>query len=470
MSSRHSALLRPAIGAFGLLLACSTAWPAATMDFPGLGTITIEQPSGPPRAFVIFLSGDGGWNQGVVAMARHLADAGSLVAGVDVRQMAAHATTSHDACVNSAEVLEELSHFVQQKYGMRQYALPILVGYSSGATLAYGTLAQSPPGTFGGAVSLGFCPDLEWRKPLCTGNGLQHDPAPKVGFEYRPAPHLQEPWIVLQGAHDEVCDAAVTREFAHRVPGATLLMLPKVGHGYSVEQNWLPQFMDAYHTVANSGSSGKAVLPADVDDLPLIELPAGRAEEPLFAVLLSGDGGWAGLDKAVAGELNARGVPVVGWDSLRYFWNARTPDGAAQDIDRVIRHYARSWGKSAVLLVGYSQGADVMPFMLNRMPEPSRRMVAGTALLGVSNEAFFEFSVSHWIGHPTGGVPVLPEIRAAAALHLGQLSCIYGAEDEDSPCRQPGMQGLRPIMLPGGHHFRGDYGRVAAAVLEGLAP
>lgn len=71
-----------------------------------------------------------------------------------------------------------------------------------------------------------------------------------------------------------------------------------------------------------------------------LERPHGTPSQ--VVIVLSGDGGWAGLDKAVAAELNARGVPVVGWDSLRHFWDARTPDGAAHDLDRLIRYYARA--------------------------------------------------------------------------------------------------------------------------------
>ncbi len=48
---------------------------------------------------------------------------------------------------------------------------------------------------------------------------------------------------------------------------------------------------------------------------------------PTFAVILSGDGGWAGLDKKVAAALAAQGIDVVGIDSLRYFWSERTRRG-----------------------------------------------------------------------------------------------------------------------------------------------
>ena len=459
-------LLRDACGVLVAMLVCATAWGASTLDYPGLGTVTIERPPGAPRHVVIFLSGDGGWNKGVVDMARHLVDEEALVAGVDVTQMERQARDSRAACVASAGMLEGLSHFVQQRFGLQHYEKPVLVGYSSGATLAYATLAQAPPGTFKGAVSLGFCPDLEWSRPLCRGEGLEHDAA-RIGFVYRPARHLQEPWIALQGEQDQVCAATPTRDFVARVPGAEVLMLPKVGHGYSVERNWLPQFTGAFRKIAATAQPAQRPLPDDLRDLPLIELPARGAPRDVFAIMLSGDGGWAGLDQEVAAELNARGVAVVGWDSLRYFWSARSPDGAAHDLGRVIQHYARAWDKPRVLLVGYSQGADVLPFMVNRLPVSARSLVAGTALIGLSADAFFEFSVSHWISTPAGGLPVAPEISPG---RLGRVTGIYGAEEQDSLCRSIKSAGLRGVELPGGHHFDGDYARVASAVLAGLPP
>jgi type IV secretory pathway VirJ component len=118
-----------------------------------------------------------------------------------------------------------------------------------------------------------------------------------------------------------------------------------------------------------------------------------------------------------------------------------------------------------VLLVGYSQGADVLPFMVNRLPAVTRAAVAGVAAIGISDEAFFEFSVRHWIGTPTGGLPIAPEVERG---RLPRFTCIYGAQEADSPCRTFDVAAIRRVELPGGHHFDGDYPRVAAAVIEGL--
>jgi type IV secretory pathway VirJ component len=450
-------------GSLALLAASATV--AETVEYPGLGSVTIYQPAGIPKEVVIFVSGDGGWNLGVVGMAQHLAGEGAFVAGVDINQMGRQVLASGAACNYSAGTFETFSHFVQQKYGMKRYTPPILVGYSSGATVVYATLAQSPAGTFKGALSLGFCPDLDWKKPFCRGEGLEHDPGAKVGFVYQPATHLRDPWFALQGEQDQVCSAEQTRQFVAKVPGAQVVSLPKVGHGYSVEANWLPQFLAAFRKIAEGSEVPRPALPAGVSDLPLVELPAAGAAKDVLAIMLSGDGGWAGLDKEVARELNARGVPVIGWDSLRYFWEARTPDGAARDLDRVIRHYSQAWNKSRVLLVGYSQGADTMPFMVNRLPPESRRLVIATALIGVSDEAFFEFHVSHWLGTPSGGLPTRPEM---ANERLGPVACIYGKDETDSPCRKPQGPHIREVALSGGHHFDGDYAGVAQAVLAAL--
>jgi len=203
-----------------------------------------------------------------------------------------------------------------------------------------------------------------------------------------------------------------------------------------------------------------------VDDLPLLELPVASNVSDTFAILLSGDGGWSALDKAVARELNAHGIAVVGWDSLHYFWDARTPAGAARDLDRVMRHYAHSWRKSRVLLLGYSQGADTLPFMINRLPADTARLVRATVLIGMGAEAFFEFHVSHWIGTPKGGMPTRPEVTSG---RLGPVLCIHGQGDDDSACEELRGTGVRAVALAGGHHFDGDYAAVAAAIVSGLA-
>src|SRR3954463_7272004 len=157
--------------------------------------------------------------------------------------------------------------------------------------------------------------------------------------------------------------------------------------------------------------------------LPLIEVPANvSAAKPYFAVMISGDGGWAQLDKAVSQKLAAGGVPVVGLNALEYFWKERKPDALARDISSVIETYGSRWNRRDVVLIGYSRGADVLPFAVTRLPEAVRRRVALVALLSPSKSATFEFKVADWF-KDRNGVPTRPEIDRMRGT---KTICVYG--------------------------------------------
>ena len=69
------------------------------------------------------------------------------------------------------------------------------------------------------------------------------------------------------------------------------------------------------------------------------------------------------------------------------------------------------WYASEVALIGCSFGADVMPFVYNRLPHRSRLRVALIALLGFSRTADFQITLTGWLGEPPqlDALPVLPE-------------------------------------------------------------
>jgi type IV secretory pathway VirJ component len=460
--------------AFTLILAL-LAGPAAasadeTITFGRFGTVTLYRPAGTPKNVVLFLSGDGGWNLGVVGMARHLVQQGAVVAGIDFPAYLKALEASGDSCAYPAADLERLGHYIEALLGFPGFVRPILVGYSSGATAVYATLVQSPSGTFAGGLVLGFCPDLDIRKPWCRGSGLASTPRKDGhGVDFLPAAHGSGALVVLQGEIDQVCDAQGTQAFAARLPDTDLVMLPRVGHGYSVEKNWVPQFLDAWRKLsadaAPPAAAGPTAGPAAVDDLPLTLVHPAASGGRQLAIMLSGDGGWAGLDKSVAGALAARGAEVVGWDSLSYFWQARTPDGASKDLARVLRHFMAAYGRDSVILIGYSQGADAMPFMFNRLPADLARTVERVVLIAPSKSATFEFHLSTWLGKDPPGVPTGPEVSRISGK---RLTCLYGGDEDDSLCRELNGADYRVIQLPGGHHFSGDYETLAKTILDDL--
>ena len=242
-----------------LLLLCaalSTRLSAAEREFdygPPFGKVTLYTPEQAPRSMVLFLSGDGGWHLGVIKMATTLVNAGAAVVGIDVRHYLADIAAHPAPCRYMAADFETLAHRVQRELHITDYQLPLLYGYSSGATVAYAVLVQSPPGTFGGAVSMGFCPDQKFGgTPLCPGPGAQlaYHPGPKRAFVFEPAAHLSDRWIAFQGQDDKTCVPGAVDEFAAQVGNSSVVRLGRVGHGFGVEDRWVPQLIETLHTLA----------------------------------------------------------------------------------------------------------------------------------------------------------------------------------------------------------------------------
>lgn len=423
--------------------------------------VTMYVPQGAVKQFVLMLSGDAGWNPAMGEMADALAEEGALVAGVDAPQLFAALARDGADCVYPDGDLENLSHYIQAYYRLPTYHTPLLVGYSSGATLAYAMLAQAPAETFAGALSLGFCAELELRKPLCKTGSLRYALRKDGGADLLPAARLPVPWIAIHGELDQVCNATSAKKFLAPVAGAQFVLLPDVGHGFGVKGNWLPQYKMAYAQLAQQHAASLPSPPKDLSGLPLIEVPVKTSGDTL-AIMLSGDGGWAGLDKEVAAALAQAGIPVAGLDSLRYFWSKRTPESLAADLDRIVRYYSANWHRRRVLLIGYSQGADVLPFAVGRLPTRTRQTIALTALLGLGERAHFEFHFSNWVKQDKGGLPIAPEI---ATLHQMKVLCIYGADETDSLCPSVASTQVQALKLQGGHHFNGDYRHLAELII-----
>lgn len=443
-----------------------------TVSFGPFGTIHLYQTTDKPDHLVLFISGDGGWNLGVIDMARELAQTGALVAGIDIIHYLKELGTLTEKCAYPAAHLENLSQYLQTRYRFGSYTLPILVGYSSGATLVYATLAQSPPNTFMGGISLGFCPDQPLPKPMCKGSGQltwTMDTKIKNTYIFNPAP-LAAPWTALQGDQDQVCDPGATQSFVNRVGNGRVILLPKVGHGYSVPKNWLPQFQAAYQQIIKNDTTARkqpvANAPGPLDDLPLVELPVNGTGLDYFAVIVTGDGGWASIDKSLGEALNRDNIPVVGLNSLQYFWSYKSPEQSSADLARIIRHYSREWGKKKVVLIGYSRGADVLPFMINRLPEDLKQTIIASVLLGVEAHIEFQFKVADWLAGNKNdmSLPVIPEVEKLAGKHL---ACIYGEDEKDtSICPELDPKRFTVIQMKGGHHFGGDYQKLAQIILD----
>ena len=225
--------------------------------------VYVYRPQGAARNLVVFLSGDGGWGSELGAIAQRLTMSGALVAGINVRRLLAEYRLDSAPCVSTGPDLAELSRYLRQRYRLGPSG-PVLVGHSAGATLAFVALAQSPAGTFAGALTLSFCEDLDLVKPLCPAPDTQpaiQSVARSDGVRLLPPARLPAPWLALHGLDDEVCPAPEARAFVEAIHGARFVGLPGIAHSYHHLSRWWPQFAAAYRELAPPASASTAAVP-----------------------------------------------------------------------------------------------------------------------------------------------------------------------------------------------------------------
>lgn len=440
-----------------------------TLHFRHFGTVSLYRPASAPTSVVLFFSGDGGWNQGVVEMARATAANGALVLGIDTPHYLKAADAMGDRCSYFAADAEALSQFAQKSLGLAHYQPPILIGYSSGAGLAYAAAAQAPDNTFSGALSIAFDPMLPTRTEPCDRNGLTSTQGPNGhGRRLSPVSKLPVPWVILQGDDDIVSPVDSVVSFTKGITGSQLVRLAHVGHGFSKPITWMPEFRDALARLAAPPANGTPGAAAPLGELPVVELPVPENPGDYFAIVLSGDGGWASIDKQIGEELVKSGIPTVGLNSLQYFWQKRTPDEISADLQRMIRHYQATFHREKVILVGYSLGADVLPLMASRLPASLLDQIQLIAFLGLEHQTDLEFRMGDWLAaEHNSSYKLMPEVQK---LQGHPLLCVYGSKEGDTLCPDLPAGLAEVVEIKGGHHFDGDFRGLARLIMGHVKP
>ncbi len=118
-------------------------------------------------------------------------------------------------------------------------------------------------------------------------------------------------------------------------------------------------------------------------------------------------------------------------------------------------------------MIGFSFGADVLPFLYDRLRPALREYVPMLSLLSLGRAADRQIRVMGWLGAPPSAeaTPVGPAIQPIP----GRLiQCFYGDQDTGSYCPQLVRQGAEVIEKKGIHHFDGNYVLMARQILDGF--
>lgn len=454
------------------LVACSTIFFGAQhaqaqelLRSDRFGKVYLYSPTQPrpEPQFVIFFP-TGATSAKPPAAVTALTEDGAYVALMDTTDFETTLQDNGGSCLP----LWEFARFTQVLEGkahLKKFVDPVIVGEGEGSSLAY-VMLSALSDTFKAGVSFGFCGTLRITAELCQ----EGEPrlTEKIGpalSEVRAGADISAPWDIVVREGKEQCPTLVAKQFAAQTKGAKVhYVQSEINHAaLDGEYRFLREAIDRPPLPA----SGAATEIKELADLPLVELKPESFSANYFIILISGDGGWASLDKDLGTYFQQNGVGVVGVDSLSYFWKAKTPEKTAHDIERIILAYQAQWSRDRVVLMGYSLGANVLPFIANRLSAEQSKNVQAVVLLNPGERTSFEVHMTDWlnISELERGREALPEVQK---MPMQKILCVYGEEEDDSLC--PKVSGKATVeKLSGGHHFDGDYEALGAKIMKFIA-
>lgn len=197
---------------------------------------------------------------------------------------------------------------------------------------------------------------------------------------------------------------------------------------------------------------------------PVVAMNSNDTTKPVI-FYLSGDGGWTAFSRSFTRSLNRMGYPVIGLDSHDYFWKKKTPQEAADKVSGLLHQYLGLWKRKEIILVGYSFGADVAPFIQARLDPVLAAEVRHVVMMLPYKSTDFEIHLSEMLGFAESHSYLVAD-------EVNKLTCpvlfILSTEKNDFPLDALKIQNYRIVRIKGDHHFDEKAGEVAQRVNAGI--
>ncbi len=198
--------------------------------------------------------------------------------------------------------------------------------------------------------------------------------------------------------------------------------------------------------------------------LPVKEWPSTAHDKPLI-FYISGDGGLNKFSSALCESLNKKGYDVYALNARSYFNDRKTPEQATLDVHNYLTAKTAGRKNKKIVLIGYSFGADVLPFILNRLQKNVLDNVTASILMAPSGSTDFEI---HWSdifgGNTKRDMDVVAEINKLN--NVDNIVIINGSDEKDLAVNKISLKKYTHEVLPGGHHFDGDTDEITNVILN----
>lgn len=201
--------------------------------------------------------------------------------------------------------------------------------------------------------------------------------------------------------------------------------------------------------------------------MPITTVAPGKPGTQLVMVV-TGEAGHTDFETAMARELSSIGDGVLVLDSRTYLSAVKSPARVAADASEAIKRYSAAWNRPRLVLIGYSRGADVAPFIANRLTASVRGRLDGVVMISPSGSATFELTLRDVVTpRPRAtDLPVMPELER---LRGTPLVCAYGVDERSAFCTRLDSTLAKTVVRSGGHGLdASDGAEIARMIAEWL--
>ncbi|MGE5449089.1 MAG: AcvB/VirJ family lysyl-phosphatidylglycerol hydrolase [Bacteroidales bacterium] len=193
--------------------------------------------------------------------------------------------------------------------------------------------------------------------------------------------------------------------------------------------------------------------------LPIIESKSD-ANLDYYVILLTGNGGWRKLVQSITNYLNDKNVSVVAINTKKYLLSRKKPKQICCDLETLMDQYNNKWEGEKVVMIGYSMGAEILPFAFNCMEEKYKQQINDLILIAPGQKATFKVKLRDYYHEVNEGADIYPELQKMNK----QKTYVICDDNKFSIC----LENLDGIVdhdfLGGGHHFGKDYNKLSLLV------
>jgi type IV secretory pathway VirJ component len=198
-------------------------------------------------------------------------------------------------------------------------------------------------------------------------------------------------------------------------------------------------------------NSSLMVYSAD-NKIPVVIHNNGDNSTPMI-FHITGDGGMVRFDTDMSKNYDANGYSFIALNSLKYFFTPKSPAKLASDVVPLIKSYSEVWKKKNIILVGFSFGAEIIPFLYERLTDELQKKVKLVVLLTPSGTSDFHIHFRDMIGMDRKK-ETYNVVEETAKIKSSKILAVYGNEEKNISLKNNNQPNLKILYIKGEHGFR----------------